>query len=157
MRNLIRLALKAGDFREIFRLSREARALENLNRTGGISGPGPSQRDWGDYRTEQFMSDPDFLGREYLTDAMDGSTEYRGTLPDGRRMVFDPSTGTRSTFARQSGNPIEAPYESFRVLPSNPPFQGYNFPSGFTPNFIPPGAPNWTPYPPFSQTPFSPY
>lgn len=119
MRNLIRLALRAGDFREIFRLSREARALENLNRTGGVSGPGPSQRDRGDYRTEEFMSDPDFLGREYFADMTGDARVYRGNLPDGREMTFDPSTGSRSTSARQRDYPIEAPYEGFRVMPGS--------------------------------------
>lgn len=121
MRNLIRLALQAGNIRDALRLSREARALRAVNEAGGF----PDRvrpRDRGTYATDEFMSDPDFAFNErYIDPFSDGNaTEFYGQLPQGGSMTFNPRTGARST--QRSGysnvNELESPFEGVRVWPT---------------------------------------
>lgn len=126
----LRRLLQSGDIRSVLQESRRSfsdiaavlgtptnrarqRALDDMNARGGISGPNPTMKERGDYRTDAFLSDPDFLGRERYVDPFapnrlrdpNAATEYYGMLPDGRRLQFNPQTGSRSTFVPQSSNP----------------------------------------------------
>lgn len=142
MGRFLRMALRAGNIREALKLSREARALENLNASGGIrAGSVPTQAQRGNYTNEMFLSDPDFAFNERYIDPFGSGNEreFYGILPDRRNMTLNPRTGARTTTTPLgrgrypiSTPPIEAPYEGFRVWPEGnrwndgpiPPWQG---------------------------------
>jgi hypothetical protein len=144
MFRMLRAALRSGNLREILRLSREASALQNLNRAGGIP-TSPTQPSAGRFQNDAFMSDPDFAFNQRYTDPSAGATEFYGRLPDGRNMTMNPQTGARSTFANpmypSAPSPTQAPYEGFRVWSES--YGGA--PVAYSPDSIPPWMGRGTP------------
>jgi hypothetical protein len=106
----LRAALRAGDFVKTAAESRRrARALADLNARGGIRGP--------------VMDTGEGLVARGFDFFEDGGRFARGsTSPNRPRfdVIRDPATGNRRVYPNPPGlrsNPIEAPYEGFRVWP----------------------------------------
>lgn len=139
MRNLIRLALQAGNIRDALRLSREARALNNLNATGGVRRPGRAS-EASEYLRNQgvdvdAMTSPG-TGDPYMDFVGPYPSGFVATAPRGGGVVVDSGSGSRSVFTGSgfdqrfprglegtesapifgTRNPIEAPYEGFRAF-----------------------------------------
>ena len=99
----LRAALRAGNWaRTAVESRRRARALADLNARGGIRGTGRMNTS--------------------LERGIDDATWARG--PRGNEVFINPSTGARRvpfdprmTQMQRGSNPIEAPYEGFRVWP----------------------------------------
>lgn len=146
----LRAALKAGDFVQAAVQSRRAaRALSELNASGGIRGTGerfvPSSEEFAQRGFTTRMTPPFNTPGEAnlplnnfgVSEAYFPSPLTRGRA-SARKIFVNPETGARSTYNQnllESGfepirtrpNPIQAPYEGFRTFPRS----GYNEPSPF--------------------------
>ena len=106
----LRAALRAGNWaRTAVESRRRARALADLNARGGIRGP--------------VMDTGEGLAARGF-DVFDGGGGFAigSSSPNRPRfnVIRDPATGNRQVYANPPGfraNPIEAPYEGFRVWP----------------------------------------
>ena len=129
----LRAAMKAGNWAKAAMESRRrARALADLNARGGIRGTGIREnvspealfeRGYGYGVTPPFSREMSNLPLE--NNGLPFAYTTRNMPPSGRTNYVNPETGARATFARdvglsRYGNPIEAPFEGFRVLPQGP-------------------------------------
>ena len=126
----LRAALRAGNWAKTAMESRRrARALADLNARGGVGGRGGRSGPEGaiDYlrntgvdpaANQRFMD----TGQMYAGDfnpAFESGRLFGYDMPGGRIGFLDPVTRSRQTQAWRGGapDPIQAPYEGFRVLP----------------------------------------
>ena len=108
----LRAALRAGNWAKTAMESRRrARALADLNARGGIRGP--------------VMDTGEGLAARGFDFFEDGGRFARGTSSPNRPrfdVIRDPATGNRRVYPNPPGfgtNPIQAPYEGFRVFPAD--------------------------------------
>ena len=162
----LRAAMKAGNWAKAAMESRRrARALADLNARGGIrGGEGMRFARAGEGTSERTLDS--LIDRGFQPDMY----AWNATGPRGNQVFLDPNTGARELIGRNfsqrmgqrgygiaGSNPIEAPFEGFRVLRYDP---NYLMGGPVTPDFPPiPRAfypPSTTPLPMFLRKPTRP-